>query len=302
LMSGPEDYPKLRALWLASSGSCHNSVPILRTVARAASAAGEHDEARLLLRKAILRQANRRRRMRSLLGRGKRRVLSRLPRRRPDVSQHRALFAERAAVALADLDEELRQVGARSFLISGTLLGLVREGGFIGWDKDIDVGYFTEETDPAELEAVFRRSSRFVVRRLDFNTDRLRVDHTNGIMVDVFPHYPQDGRIWHDGTATRWWNTPFTVKPVEFLGRSQLVPDPPERYLEENYGDWRTPQPDFDARLDTPNVEVTDPAYLRTLYYFSLLDAVGNGNRRKRARFAALLAEHGETTWLERVT
>lgn len=303
LMAGPEDYPRLRTLWLASPRACHDTVGIIRVVARAASVAGEHDEARALLRKAIVLRSRPRPRARARLGRLKRSVLARLPRHGASAVEHRNLFAQRASVALAELDRELSATGTRTFLISGTLLGLVREAGFIGWDKDIDVGYFTEEIDAATLEQVFRRSTAFQVRRLDFNTDRLRVDHTNGVKIDIFPHYPgEDGRIWHDGTATRWWNTPFGLQTVDFLGRPQLVPDPPERYLDENYGDWRTPRPHFDARLDTPNVEVTDPAYLHTLLFFSLLDAIGNGNRHRRQRYRDLLAAGGEGAWLGRVT
>lgn len=298
LMDKPADYHELRSLWWESPARCHGSIPILRTVARAASAAGEHDEARLLLRKAILLQARRAQRLRSRLGRLKRAVLGRVASRlRPSL----APFEQRAAVALTALDEELGALGVRSFLISGTLLGFLRDSAFISWDKDIDVGVFTSEQRPAELERAFTRSSRFEVRRLDFNSDRLRVNHANGMMIDIFPHYQgEDGRIWHDGTATRWWNSPFELTTMEFLGRTQFVPDPPERYLDENYGDWRTPNQDFDARLDTPNVEVTDPDYLQTLLYFSLLDAIAQRKPRRRERYLRLLRERGEGDWLDR--
>ena len=88
---------------------------------------------------------------------------------------------------------------------------------------------------------------------------------------------------------------------MEFLGRPQLVPDPPEQYLDENYGDWRTPNPNFDARMDTPNVEITDQAYFDTLLYFSLLDAIGKGNEVKQERYIRLLRDLGEGDWLNRL-
>ncbi|WP_460543460.1 LicD family protein [Glycomyces halotolerans] len=300
LMERPEDYGVIRELWLASPRRCHKRIPLLRTVARAASVAGEHDEARALLRKAIVIQAARTRRLRSRLNRIRRKALGKvgglLSRPNPEAFEHRA------QVALAALDEEFARIGVRTFLISGTLLGLVRESKFIGWDKDIDLGFFTSEIDTDDLQSAFERSEWFHVRRLDFNTDRLRVNHVNGMMVDIFPHYEDaDGRIWHDGTATRWANAPFELRRAEFLGRSVFVPDPPEQYLDENYGDWRTPDPDFDARLDAPNAEVTDQRFLDTLLYFSLLDAVNKRAVHKRDRYRALLRDLGEQGWLDRI-
>lgn len=298
LMAAPGDYALIRSLWLESPRGCQNSLAVLRPVARAAAAGGAHDEARDLLRKAIVRQASRSRRLRSRLGRIKRLAVAKLPRR---IAQDTS-FEHRAAVALGDLNREFDELGVRSFLMSGTLLGFIRDSQFISWDKDIDLGILTSEADVATVERAFERSPQFEVRRLDFNTDRLRVNHVNGVMIDIFPHYEgEDGRIWHDGTATRWWNSPFGLRPVEFLGRPQLVPDPPEKYLDENYGNWRVPDPNFDARMDTPNVEVTDQPYFDTLLYFSLLDAIGKGNDVKRARYIGLLRELGEGDWLDRL-
>jgi hypothetical protein len=296
-MEQPADYGRIRSLWLDTPSACHQRVAILRAVARAASVAGAHDDARVLLRKAMLLQASRGRRLRSRLGRAKRWTLARLP-ARTAASQS---FDLRAAVALAELNKELSTHHVRAFLISGSLLGCIRDSGFISWDKDIDVGVFTDDIEPADLERAFDRTSTFHVRRLDFNTDRLRVNHSNGVAIDIFPHYREDGLIWHDGTATRWWNRPFGLRAIDFLGDKVFVPDPPEQYLDDNYGDWRVPVPDFDARLDTPNVEVTDPDYFHTLLFFSLLDAVGKGSIGRRRRYRALLRDRGEGDWLRRV-
>jgi hypothetical protein len=199
-------------------------------------------------------------------------------------------------VQVADL------LGVRAFLISGTLLGYVRDGAVIAWDKDIDVGVFSDETDLEAMDAAFE-ASMFQVRRIDFTSTRLRVQHVDGVAIDIFPHYwDGDARLfWHDGAATRWWNTPFGLTRTAFLGVDSWIPDDPERYLDENYGPWRTPDPHFDARLDAPNVEVTDEEYLTTLTYFSLLDALSAGNRRKLARYRTLLHRRGEGEWLDRL-
>lgn len=300
LMGSPDDYASIRKLWMDSPRGCHSHTPLLSAVARAASVAGVHDEARSLLRKTILLEAARRRRLRARLGRLKRGAVPRVRQMLPTADT--SAFDSRAAVALSELNAEFDKLGVRGFLISGTLLGYQRDNGFISWDKDIDLGFFTSEIAPAKLEAAFDRLERFNVRRLDFNTDRMRVDHSNGIMIDVFPHYEgDDDRIWHDGTATRWWNTPFELTTVDFLGKPQFVPDPPQRYLDENYGQWRTPDPNFDARLDAPNAEVTDQDFLDTLVYFSLLDALTKRDSAKIERYTELLRTMGEGDWLARL-
>ncbi|MDA3901178.1 MAG: hypothetical protein PF637_11755 [Spirochaetes bacterium] len=41
----------------------------------------------------------------------------------------------------------------------------------------------------------------------------------------MFPHYMEEGRRWHNGTATRWWNTEFSLKTIEFLKTVLYVPE-----------------------------------------------------------------------------
>ena len=48
---------------------------------------------------------------------------------------------------LMQLDQVCRKIGAKYFLDSGTLLGAVREGGFIPGDDDIDVILLREDYD-----------------------------------------------------------------------------------------------------------------------------------------------------------
>lgn len=65
-------YPQLRDLWWDSPRYCQTRPGLLRVLAEAADAAGEQEEARVLLRKAILQEATKRRRLRARLGRLKR--------------------------------------------------------------------------------------------------------------------------------------------------------------------------------------------------------------------------------------
>lgn len=301
LMTVPEHYDTIRQLWLDSPEQCRANLSLLRAVARAACMAGEHDECRVLLRRAILLASSRKRSRLKLRARGRRLAKRLLAANSAKFSgPSSAPFDECAAHALRDLDAATQELGVRTFLISGTLLGFVRDNAIIQWDKDIDLGVMTEEC-PDDIEAFFNAQSSFNVRRVDLSSDRLRINHENGVWIDLFPHYLAGGLRWHDGTATRWWNTPFELERIEFLGVDHYIPEAPERYLDENYGDWRTPDPYFDARIDAPNAEVTDQDQFDSLLYFSLFNAVVKGKERMRERYVEYLRNLGEGEWLNRI-
>ena len=57
-----------------------------------------------------------------------------------------------ARTALADLAAALPVDEWRWYVISGTFLGLVREGGFLAHDYDIDVGVTADPEHPERLE------------------------------------------------------------------------------------------------------------------------------------------------------
>ncbi len=300
LMKTPADYQRIRRLWLDSPKSCRKRLSLLRAVARAACVAGEYEEAKVILRMAILFAAKKRRKQKKFFSGNKQRLQNILPASSDKKKEEYDSFINRAPQALRDLNELLEEFEVKSFLISGTLLGFLRDGGIISWDKDIDVGVFAEEV-PHNLEELFRGEENFSVRRIDFNSDRLRITHSNKVAIDIFPHYREGEVLWHDGTATRWWNTPFNLKKTNFLGAEQWIPDNPELYLEENYGPWEVPDPYFDPRIDAPNVEVTDKEYFDALLYFSLLNSIVKNKQHMEKRYISLLYDLGETEWLQRL-
>jgi len=160
------------------------------------------------------------------------------------------------------------------FLVSGTFLGLVRENGFLAHDYDIDLGVFEDEIDIRATCAAILASDRFVLKKYDyhksnlFNTDTvstnpdvpyiLKIIHTSGIHIDLFIHY-RDTSVtpaihWHGSSLHRWENSAFEVVPYTFYDHTVLGPADADRYLTENYGDWRTPVTEFNCTTDTPNL------------------------------------------------
>lgn len=176
-----------------------------------------------------------------------------------------------ASTALKDLRYCLNDASIEFFLISGTLLGCIREGKLLGHDKDIDVGVWQNDVSVQELVAACRTSGLFYI--LPTSSDELVVvRHVNGTTIDIFIHTQDLEGVWHFGGKCKWHNTPFKLTTRSFLGDQYLIPENYELYLTENYGsDWRKPKVDFDSALDTPNMHITDSKKMLIYLYKRLV-------------------------------
>lgn len=162
---------------------------------------------------------------------------------------------EKASKALSDLKKYLDKAQIPFFLISGTLLGCIRENKLLGHDKDIDIGVWEDQT-LENLQDICRKSGCFYTLPI-YSPDILVIRHVNGITIDIFIHYREQNSYWHAGKKTKWHNSPFELIQHPFLENHYLIPKNYDLYLTENYGrDWRIPRVNFDSALDTPNIEI----------------------------------------------
>lgn len=173
-------------------------------------------------------------------------------------------WVDEAKICLADLKRHFSRGGVEFFLISGVFLGAVRDGAIIGHDKDIDVGV-DEAVGLDRVKDLFRQSKTFVIREIPSQRS-VYLLHCSGVKVDVFMHYHEYGRYWHEGPKVRWWNSPFNLSPLPFLDETYLAPANADRYLSENYGAWRTPVSEFETFVDTPNMEIVNFDHMRWYY------------------------------------
>lgn len=145
-----------------------------------------------------------------------------------------------------------RRFEQRPFFIAGSLLGLVRENGFLPFDDDMDVGYYSMLTSP---EAVRDEMFEMLRAMLEDGWD-VRLGHNggfykvveDGVDFDVFPSWAYESRIWLPQSQSMPAEPDLMHPPraVEFLGARVFVPNRAEDYLALHYGpNWREPDPTY---------------------------------------------------------
>ncbi|BAN03329.1 hypothetical protein [Ilumatobacter coccineus] len=143
--------------------------------------------------------------------------------------------------------------GKRFFLDRGTLLGCVREGGFIASDYDIDVGIFADEITLDEVKTLFEGTEFELTQDFEF---KVGVASPTGVQIDFFLTTRERGYFLSKGFRSihNWYFTPFELMEYPFLGERFLIPATYEKHLDENYGNWRDPAIFYDLSYNEPCV------------------------------------------------
>lgn len=191
-----------------------------------------------------------------------------------------------ALAALQDVISLFEAADMRFYIISGTLLGAVREKDFLSHDYDIDIGVHYEELGAKKLYDTAKKTGQFVVtakndlvkytkqsdtglteyQRLD-KPILIKLCHHTGLHIDVFTHIKEGDVRWHGSPIHRWDNKEFELASYQLAGIEVLGPKDYDTYLTENYGDWRTPRTNFNSSIDTPNMEFSRST--KALTYFA---------------------------------
>lgn len=187
--------------------------------------------------------------------------------------------------ALSTVMKALAEAGLDACLFGGTLLGALRDGNFIAFDKDMDFGIDARVT-PAQLDAVLSRDPRF--RRVtELAEDAMIACYffNDNVAIDFFRLYADGETIWCGlhwrGQLVKWRHRRFGLRDHEFLGVPTKIPEDPEFFLAEVYGDdWRTPNPYF-AAWASPNMDGGFPPVARCLAYANIFKAAWSGDRRR---------------------
>ncbi len=151
--------------------------------------------------------------------------------------------------------------GYDAFVIYGSLLGAVREGGFIGHDIDFDAAYVSRHSDPA---AVAAEMGKVALRLIDdgFEVESLRsalhihAKSDPAIRIDLFHLFFDSGGVLSfpfgvAGTREVRVEEWTGLEPRPFASAQVLAPVCAEAVVEAIYGPtWREPQPGFSWTLD----------------------------------------------------
>lgn len=168
--------------------------------------------------------------------------------------------------ALTQILGDLEQAGARPFLCFGLLLGMIREGGFIPHDTDLDIGILLEEHDCAAIHAILlARGYVIECYEPDPWPCRLKLKlpgNTVGIDI-VFFHAHAGFLQTYDncyGEVLISNHSHFSLKRASFQGLDVWVPDDPELFLNESYRNWTISGDYHHYILTSPLMEFTTVA------------------------------------------
>lgn len=213
----------------------------------------------------------------------------------PSNTSQKKFTSDNASKALIDLNIIFSTAGIDFFLVSGTLLGCIRENKLLGHDKDIDVGVWSDiQTD--KIITHVKKSGLFYIQasRSDL---ALRIKHVNGTAIDIFLHFREDDNYWHGGSKLKWNNTPFTLIKHNFLGKDFLIPAEYDLYLTENYGDWKIEKSNFDSAFDTPNATILNHYEMIVHTYKSLAVSIHNNIMKEIKKNVTVLHQLGEANF-----
>jgi len=185
------------------------------------------------------------------------------------INDHKQPFDSSLCLAsMNEIIDVLAQQQITAFPVFGSLLGLVRDGKFMDYDKDADLGIFVES-----YEQVFNLVSKLC--ELDKFSAPCMIkepkeshlwnvaifDGVNGTAIDLFFFHKQpthfETGIYTACGILKWEFMPFKLVPKELAGRTYLVPDNYEAHLTQLYENWREPVEVWDSLLNCPNLMQT---------------------------------------------
>lgn len=161
-----------------------------------------------------------------------------------------------------DTLSQLARAGVHAFACYGTLLGVVREGGLLPFDKDIDFGIPLSEMDKAtqclRSRGWLTAHPSITNPRAFFHPRKSTTLDLSGFVVDPETQQTYSG-FWMANVA--YENGRNARYPPVKLAKARS-PDnqpiwqlsEPEAWLESLYGDWRTPDPYFDTVVAAKNL------------------------------------------------
>lgn len=189
-----------------------------------------------------------------------------------------------------------------AFPVAGTLLGLHREGKLLDFDKDLDIGIMPDE-DLAAIKQILEKNPRY---ELSINVPAFTsyvsfIDKNNGCTIDILKFRKNKGYFELSWMLPKPYQqmsrilryTPFALSARTFNNVTMYVPKDTDLFLQELYGDWKTPDPYNFSILSQNLVAYTKLAQSAT--YFQLFRYLNLGNYKKALTIIKRAEELGDT-------
>lgn len=157
---------------------------------------------------------------------------------------------------LSKLVALLDTLGVESFINSGTLLGAVREGAFLGHDDDADLAIVVAgQTDSERMAAFVAMAQRLNAAGalsepalLSKSMPVIKIELKSGVKVDLFPCWTEDDRIfiWPHTFGELQHADVFPLDAAVLNDAAFPAPKDAGKMLALNYGaGWRSPDAHF---------------------------------------------------------
>jgi hypothetical protein len=136
------------------------------------------------------------------------------------------------------------------YSIYGTLLGMIRDNDFIGWDTDVDMAYLSKcHTNIAVLNEFnmickFLEERKLLLHRIKTASHLHVYSPAKNLRIDLWISWIDNNGKYHlvwtvAGEIDSSVILPF--KTIEFKNQTLLCINNPEQYLNEAYNNWKIP-------------------------------------------------------------
>ena len=171
-------------------------------------------------------------------------------------------LAPRLREGMVRLHEALRETpfGDKYWINGGLLLGCIRDGQPLPNDPDVDFSYWKHDVGllldavPKLKSSGFRPKFRYINN--DGDVTQLSFMY-RGVKYEFFEMHESENQM-------RWYcyggkpklellnaGPMHGLSDYELFGKRWQIPDDPAAYLSALYGDWRTPDPDYNYVTDS---------------------------------------------------
>lgn len=197
------------------------------------------------------------------------------------IPKRQKLLQEQGPAALGRLHKLLSGAGVPYYADFGTLIGFVRDGGFIKHDDDIDISIPIGARKPVDVLKVFMDAGYGYIHGFDFNGELLEftVADMSGLSIDVFfptkmnepgmlhghqpiwdpkKHYPSETAntvVQYDFVA------PKGTMEFDVVGQRVMIPANYDEVLTSEYGPWKVPDAKFNTVTDRVHRELPGFAF-----------------------------------------